>query len=114
MVFLQEKNELIDGFNQTSLSLTDLYLFEINKQNKKDTEIEGKVKAFASVPKEVTEEGFDEAKFVSMRSNLSLPHTSWLPVKETKENHANMNKKFIEIQLQCLLKMNLKQKVQQF
>lgn len=110
---VSSRKELIDGFNQTSLSLTDLYLFEINKQNKeKINERLKESEHLPSVLKEATEEGFDEAKFVSKEklNSISSSRPSWLPVKETKENHKHEQEIYRTVSNVSIEKMNLNKK----
>lgn len=110
---VSSRKELIDGFNQTSLSLTDLYLFEMNQQNKeKINERLRESEHLPSVLREATEEGFDEAKFVSKEklNSISSSRPSWLPVKESKENQKHEQEIYRTVSNLSIEKMNLNKK----
>lgn len=110
---VSSRKELIDGFNQTSLSLTDLYLLEMQRQNKeKINERLQESEHLPSVVKEATEEGLDEAKFVSKEklNSISSSRPSWLPVKESKENQKHEKEIYRTVSNLSIEKMNLNKK----
>lgn len=110
---ISSRKELIDGFNQTSLSLTDLYLLEMQKQNReKINERLRESEHLPSVVREATEEGLDEARFVSKEklNSISSSRPSWLPVKESKENQKHEKEIYRTVSNLSIEKMNLNKK----
>ncbi|XBW36638.1 hypothetical protein QEN19_002209 [Hanseniaspora menglaensis] len=86
---VSDRKDLIDGFNQTTISLSELYLEEQLRQRQEKLDKRRQDTEFLSETlKEATREGLEDAQFISREklNHISSSRPSWLPVKDVKEN----------------------------
>lgn len=110
---VSDRKDLIDDFNQTVISLSDLYIHETDRQ--KEDKVNQRKLETEFLPeslKEATKEGFEDPKFVSKEklNSLSSSRPSWLPVKDCKENEKHEKEIFRTVSNASLDKLQMNRK----
>ncbi|OBA26631.1 hypothetical protein HANVADRAFT_52943 [Hanseniaspora valbyensis NRRL Y-1626] len=110
---VSDRKDLIDSFNQTSISLSELYLHEQSRQNtNKINQRKQETEFLPETLKEATREGLEDATFVSKEklNSLSSSRPSWLPVKDSKENEKHEREIYRTVSNASIDKLQLNRK----
>lgn len=110
---VSDRKDLVDSFNQTSISLSELYLQEQSRQNtNKLNQRKQETEFLPETLKEATREGLEEATFVSKEklNSISSSRPSWLPVKDSKENEKHEREIYRTVSNASIDKLQLNRK----